>query len=53
VTLPLVDGREAHPASFDVAMEQWRRPRYLALQSAGKLERGEVWLRYSSSNDRP
>ena len=44
--LPLVDGRSAHPSSFEVPMEQWRAPAYLKLMSIEKAGRDSVWLRY-------
>jgi len=44
--LPLIDGRSAHPASFEIAAEQWRQPAYLSLKSAQVQEGGAVWLRY-------
>ena len=44
--LPLVDGRSAHPSSFEVPMEQWRAPAYLKLMSVEKAGRDSVWLRY-------
>ena len=45
--LPLVDGRSAHPSSFEVPMEQWRAPAYLKLMSVEKAGRDSVWLRYT------
>jgi riboflavin biosynthesis pyrimidine reductase len=47
--IPLVDGRSEHPSSFEVPMEKWRAPAYLNLTSIEKLERGAVWLRYTTS----
>lgn len=44
--LPLVDGRGAHPASFEVSPEAWQQPTYLSLASAQVQEGGAVWLRY-------
>lgn len=44
--LPLVDGRGAHPASFEVASDAWTQPVYLTLASAEVQEGGGVWLRY-------
>jgi riboflavin biosynthesis pyrimidine reductase len=45
--VPLVDGREAHTSSFEVAMTQWRAPAYLKLDSVEKLDNDIVWVRYS------
>lgn len=45
--MPLVDGREAHPSSFEVGMEKWQTPAYLKLESVEKLESDVVWLRYT------
>lgn len=45
--VPLVDGREAHTSSFEVAMDKWRQPTYLRLESVEKLEHDVVWLRYT------
>jgi riboflavin biosynthesis pyrimidine reductase len=45
--IPLVDGREAHTSSFEVAMDQWQKPTYLKLESIEKLEHDVVWLRYT------
>jgi riboflavin biosynthesis pyrimidine reductase len=47
--MPLVDGREAHPGSFEVAMSAWRQPHYLELESVDKLAHGAVWLRYRAT----
>ncbi|WP_213880182.1 dihydrofolate reductase family protein [Pseudomonas sp. dw_358] len=44
--LPLVDGRGAHPASFEVSQAAWQQPTYLRLASAEVQEGGAVWLRY-------
>ena len=44
--LPLIDGRGAHPASFEVAADAWKQPDYLALASAEVQDGGGVWLRY-------
>lgn len=44
--LPLIDGRGAHPASFEVAGEAWTQPSYLTLCSAEVQDGGGVWLRY-------
>jgi riboflavin biosynthesis pyrimidine reductase len=43
---PLVDGRGAHPASFEIDAEPWK-PAYLKLQSVEKLRDDAVWLRYA------
>lgn len=45
--LPLVDGRDEHPSSFEVAMQQWKAPSYLKLASVEKTEHDAVWLRYT------
>ncbi|BBU33260.1 2-hydroxy-3-oxopropionate reductase (plasmid) [Burkholderia sp. THE68] len=45
--IPLVDGREAHTSSFEIAMNAWRKPAYLTLDSVEKLEHDVVWLRYT------
>jgi riboflavin biosynthesis pyrimidine reductase len=45
--IPLVDGREAHTSSFEVAMDKWQKPTYLKLDSIEKLEHDDVWLRYT------
>jgi riboflavin biosynthesis pyrimidine reductase len=45
--IPLVDGREAHTSSFEIAMNEWRKPAYLKLDSVEKLEHDVVWLRYT------
>jgi riboflavin biosynthesis pyrimidine reductase len=45
--VPLVDGREAHTSSFEVAMDRWRKPAYLRLDSVEKLDHDIVWVRYS------
>lgn len=44
--LPLVDGRGAHPASFEVSPKAWRELAYLTLVSAEVQDGGGVWLRY-------
>lgn len=49
VILPLVDGRGAHPASFEVAEKHWQQPSYLTLSSAEVQEGGAVWLRYKKA----
>ena len=46
LVLPLIDGRGAHPASFEVAEDEWVMPTYLTLTSADIQEGGAVWLRY-------
>jgi riboflavin biosynthesis pyrimidine reductase len=46
--LPLVDGRGAHPASFEVAPNAWKQPAHLTLSSAQVQEGGAVWLRYTA-----
>jgi riboflavin biosynthesis pyrimidine reductase len=51
LVIPLVDGRSAHPSSFEIPMEQWTAPRYLQLQSVEKLDRGVVWLRYACTQE--
>jgi riboflavin biosynthesis pyrimidine reductase len=45
--VPLVDGREAHTSSFEVAMEKWQKPAYLKLDSVEKLDNDVVWVKYS------
>ncbi|SAK54295.1 2,5-diamino-6-ribosylamino-4(3H)-pyrimidinone 5'-phosphate reductase [Caballeronia arationis] len=45
--LPLVDGRDEHPSSFEVPMQQWKAPSYLKLASVEKTEHDAVWLRYT------
>jgi riboflavin biosynthesis pyrimidine reductase len=45
--LPLVDGRDEHPSSFEVAMQQWKAPSYLKLASVERTEHDAVWLRYT------
>lgn len=47
--VPLVDSRDVHPSSFEVAMDKWHAPAYLKLNSAETLEHGTVWLRYSKA----
>jgi riboflavin biosynthesis pyrimidine reductase len=47
--VPIVDGRDAHPSSFEVAMDTWHAPAYLKLTSAETIEHGAVWLRYSKA----
>ena len=47
--LPLIDGRGAHPASFEVAADSWKQPAYLSLASAEVQDGGGVWLRYKKS----
>ncbi|WP_454253477.1 dihydrofolate reductase family protein [Pseudomonas sp. Marseille-Q7302] len=44
--VPLVDGRGAHPASFEIAEQVWQQPLYLSLDSAEAQDDGSVWLRY-------
>ena len=44
--LPLVDGRSAHPSSFEVAMDKWQAPAYLKLTSVKEMENDAIWLRY-------
>jgi riboflavin biosynthesis pyrimidine reductase len=44
--MPLVDGRDAHPSSFEVAMDKWQKPAYLKLESVEKLANDVVWVRY-------
>ncbi len=46
VILPLVDGRGAHPASFEIEAQAWRAPAYLKLNSVEKTAHDGVWLRY-------
>ncbi|SAK85034.1 5-amino-6-(5-phosphoribosylamino)uracil reductase [Caballeronia pedi] len=48
--IPLVDGREAHTSSFEIAMDEWRKPAYVKLESVEKLEHDVVWLRYTRKN---
>lgn len=45
--VPLVDGRDAHPSSFEVPMDKWQAPAYLKLTSIEKVEPDCVWLRYA------
>lgn len=45
--LPLVDGRTAHPSSFEVAMDAWKHPAYLTLTSIERVSNDGVWLRYT------
>jgi riboflavin biosynthesis pyrimidine reductase len=45
--LPLVDGRDEHPSSFEVSMKEWKAPSYLKLASVEKTEHDAVWLRYT------
>ncbi|SAL40544.1 5-amino-6-(5-phosphoribosylamino)uracil reductase [Caballeronia peredens] len=45
--VPLVDGREAHTSSFEVAMDAWKKPAYLKLESVETLEHDVVWIRYT------
>jgi riboflavin biosynthesis pyrimidine reductase len=45
--LPLVDGRSEHPSSFEVAMDAWKSPAYLALASVEQVAPDAVWLRYT------
>jgi riboflavin biosynthesis pyrimidine reductase len=45
--IPLVDGREAHTSSFEIAMDQWQAPTYLKLDSVQTLDDDVVWVRYS------
>jgi riboflavin biosynthesis pyrimidine reductase len=44
--VPLVDGRSAHPSSFEIAMEKWQAPAYLKLVSVEKAQDDAIWLRY-------
>ena len=44
--IPLVDGRGAHPASFEIAEQVWQQPLYLKLDAAEAQDDGSVWLRY-------
>jgi riboflavin biosynthesis pyrimidine reductase len=44
--MPLVDGREAHPSSFEVAMDAWEKPAYMRLTAVEKRENDVVWMRY-------
>ncbi len=44
--IPLVDGRETHTSSFEVAMDKWTQPAYLTLDSVEKLEHDVVWVKY-------
>jgi riboflavin biosynthesis pyrimidine reductase len=44
---PLIDGRGAHPASFEFDAAQDWKPAYLTLQAVEKLADDAVWLRYS------
>ena len=44
--IPLVDGRGAHPASFEIAEQAWQQPLYLKLDTAEAQDDGSVWLRY-------
>ncbi|MFF7709388.1 dihydrofolate reductase family protein [Pseudomonas sp. NPDC007930] len=45
--LPLIDGRGAHPASFEMEEGRWQAPAYLKLASAEVQSGGAVWLRYT------
>jgi riboflavin biosynthesis pyrimidine reductase len=45
--VPLVDGREAHTSSFEVAMDQWKQPAYLKLEAVEKLDNDIVWIKYT------
>jgi riboflavin biosynthesis pyrimidine reductase len=45
--IPLVDGREAHTSSFEVAMDKWTKPAYLKLDSVKTLENDVVWVKYT------
>ncbi|CAN7606091.1 dihydrofolate reductase family protein [Caballeronia sp. LjRoot34] len=45
--MPLVDGRSEHPSSFEVAMDAWKSPAYLALTSVEQVAHDAVWLRYT------
>ncbi|HEY0287441.1 MAG TPA: dihydrofolate reductase family protein [Pseudomonas sp.] len=47
--LPLIDGRGAHPASFEIAPAVWKQPAYLTLDSAEVQVGGGVWLRYRTA----
>jgi riboflavin biosynthesis pyrimidine reductase len=47
LVLPLVDGRSAHPSSFEVAMDKWQAPAYLKLTSVERKEHDATWLRYT------
>ena len=47
--LPLIDGRGAHSASFEITPDTWTAPTYLTLSSADVQEGGAVWLRYKKS----
>jgi riboflavin biosynthesis pyrimidine reductase len=49
LVLPLVDGRSAHPSSFEVAMDKWHAPAYLKLTSVEKTEHDAIWLRYTTA----
>ncbi|MEC5218433.1 riboflavin biosynthesis pyrimidine reductase [Actimicrobium sp. GrIS 1.19] len=49
LVLPLIDGRGAHPASFEVAEQDWTRPSYLTLTAAEIQNGGAVWLRYTKA----
>lgn len=47
--LPLIDGRGAHPASFEISPDAWKQPAHLVLNSAEVQEGGGVWLRYRTA----
>ena len=51
--VPLIDGRGAHPASFEIAQERWQAPTYLTLTSASMQDGGSVWLRYTQAKPQP
>ena len=44
--MPLIDARTDHPGSFEVAMDEWKKPVYLKLDSVEEIEGDVVWLRY-------
>lgn len=48
--LPLVDGRDGHPSSFEVAMSAWKKPAYLTLSSVEQVAHDGVWLRYMAAS---
>lgn len=44
--VPLVDGRDAHPSSFEVSMQAWQQPAYLSLDNVARRDNDVLWLRY-------
>ncbi|MDE1181845.1 dihydrofolate reductase family protein [Paraburkholderia sp.] len=48
--MPLVDGRSAHPSSYEISMDAWKAPTYLQLTSVERADHDAVWMRYTRTS---